>query len=154
MILALLVLLADGLVKVPAANWTAVEVRVDSNNATVSCSFDVRTQGSKVQALFMARSDAERFNRGRTVNPLYSTGFESAARFRYRVSQAGDYVLLLDNRLESRHAAEVAVRIDLTRGVDARELSSDQRRLIVTLSLLFLGAVTVFSARQFLKHGT
>jgi hypothetical protein len=156
MILALVVLLADGLVSVPPSEWKAVAVKIDRNNSTVHCAFDVRTKTTKVQAWLMERSQAYRFNRGRAVNALYSTGFETSARFRVRVQDAGEYVLMLDNRLEGRWPAEVALRIELSNPQDenVRELSPERRRTIVAISLIFFGAVVVFAARQFLKHAT
>jgi hypothetical protein len=155
MILALLVVLTDGLVNVPTSYWRAVPVPVLDNDTTVHCSFDVRTKGAKVQALLMERSQAERFHLGRSINALYVTGLETSARFRQRVPEAGNYILILDNRLE-RQPAEVALRIELTspHGAAVREVPAERRKAVVALSLAFFGAVVVFSARQFLKHGT
>ena len=52
---------------------------------------------------------AERFNRGRSIQALFTSGFnESATQFRVLIPDAGDYILLLDNRLEARFPAEVA----------------------------------------------
>jgi hypothetical protein len=104
--------------------------------------------------MLLERSQADRFNAGRPMRPIYVTGFESSARFRAHLPEGGDYVLLLDNRLEGRYAAEVQVRLESTdpQKVTVRELSPDRRRAVVTLSVLFFGAVLVFSARQYIKH--
>jgi hypothetical protein len=156
MILALLVVLAETIVNVPASYWRAVAVKIPDNNTTVQCSFDVRSEGIKIQALLIARDQADRFRLGRSINPLYVTGVETSARFRQRVPDAGDYVLILDNRLEGKSAAQVALRIELSspNSTIVRELPPQRRRAIVALSLAFFGAVVVFSARQFLKHAT
>jgi hypothetical protein len=154
MIVALLTLLANGVIEVPAAHWKAIEISVPNHDSTVHCSFEVRTGGTKLQAIFMERSEFERFHRGRRTNSLYETGFEKSARFRYRVPEAGEYVLLLDNRLEDRWPTQASLRIEVTSARDAQitEVPPERRRLIVALSLLFFGAVVAFSARQFLKH--
>jgi hypothetical protein len=156
MILALLVVLADSVITVPTAYWRAVAVKVAENDTTVNCSFDVRSEGVKVQALLIERSQIERFRLGRSINPLYVTGLETSARFRQRIPDAGDYILVLDNRLEGRSPAEVALRIELSSPHSSivREVPPERRRAIVALSLVFFGAVVVFSARQFLKHAT
>ena len=156
MILALLVVLADGLVTVPASYWRAVTVSVAENDTTVQCSFDVRSEGAKVQALLLEKSQVERFRLGRSISPLYVTDVETSARFRQRVPHPGDYLLILDNRVEGRAPAEVALRIELSspNSTAVREVPAERRRAIVALSLAFFGAVVVFSARQFLKHGT
>ena len=154
MILALLTLLANGIIEVPAAHWKAIEIRVSNHDSTVHCSFEVRAGGTKLQAMLMERPDFDRFQRGRSVKFLEETGFEKSARFRYRVADAGEYILVLDNRLESRWPTQGSLRIEVTSVRDAliTEVPPERRRLIVALSLLFFGAVVVFSARQFLKN--
>jgi hypothetical protein len=156
MMLALLVVLAEGLITVPASYWRAISVKVPENETTVQCSFDVRSEGARVQAILLERSQVERFRLGRSISPLYVTGVETSARFRQRVADAGDYILILDNRQDGRAAAQVALRIELSspNRLDVRELSADRRRAVIALSLIFFGAVVVWSARQFLKHGT
>jgi hypothetical protein len=154
MIFALLVVLTDGLVNVPPSHWQAVHFEVLRNGSTVHCSFEVVSGANRVQAMLLERSQSDRFNAGRPMRPVHVTGFERSARFRAYVAEAGDYVLLLDNRLEGRYAADVRVRIESTdpQSVTVRELPPDRRRAVVTLSILFFGAVLVFSARQYIKH--
>jgi hypothetical protein len=156
MIFALLVVLANGPITIPAGHWKAVQVNVHDHDSTIHCSFEVQTTGAKIQAMLMERPRFERFHQGRHVNPLYTTGFETSARFRYRVPEAGEYVLLLDNRLEGRSPTEASLRIELTsaRSTISHEVPPERRRAIVALSLIFFGAVVVFSARQFLKQAT
>ena len=154
MTLALLVVLANGLVTVPASHWQAVAVEVPQNGSTVFCTFEVRSGAERIQALLVSRAQAERLNRGRRVNFLYATGYERSDSFRVRVDDAGSYVLLLDNRLNGRTPAEVALRLEVThpRSIEVREASPERRRAVVALSLLFFGAVLVFSAREYFKH--
>lgn len=153
MLLAMLVLLADGMVSVPPSRWQAIEVRIPQHGTLVDCAFRV-VEGSRVSAILLDLEQAERFHRGRSMRPLYSTGFENSARFRYRVSEAGDYVLLLDNRIEGRGPTLVDLRLELlhTQSVHVRELPLERRRAVVAASLLFFGAVAVLSARQYLKQ--
>jgi hypothetical protein len=155
MILGLIVVLADTVLTIPATYWKAIEVKVAENDSTVHCAFDVRTPRAQIQALLMQRSQAERFHLGRSIDPLYVTGLERSFRFRQRVADAGDYILILDNRLAER-PAEVALHLSLSspHGGIADEVPPERRRAIVALSLVFFGAVVVFSARQFLKHAT
>ena len=152
MVLALLLLLTESVIKVPASHWTAIELKIERNRTTVHADFQVRN-GAKVQAMVLSRKEAERLNRGRTVHPLFSSGFTTSDQFRVVVSDAGDYVLLLDNRLEERFPAEVALRLDLTHNNDSqvRYVPAARRHATVALSLLFFGAVVVFSAVKFLR---
>jgi hypothetical protein len=152
MLLALLLLLTESVVKVPASHWTAIELKIEHNGTTVHAGFEVRN-GAKVQALVLSRDEAERLNRGRSVRSLFSSGFTTSDQFRVRVPDAGDYVLLLDNRLEERFPAEVALRLELTHTNDSqvRYVPAARRHATVALSLLFFGVVVVFSAVKFLR---
>ena len=94
MLLALLWLLTESVVKVPASHWTAIELKIEQNGATVHADFEVRN-GAKIQAMVLSRKEAERLNRGRSVHPLFSSGFTTGDQFRVLVPDAGDYVLLL-----------------------------------------------------------
>jgi hypothetical protein len=150
---ALFSVLASGLVSVPPAKWTAVDVNVPSNGAIVDCTFKV-VNGERVQVLLLDRQQARRFHRGRAVQPLYSSGFTDGARFLERIDDAGEYVLLVDNRLDARSAAQVQLRLELLQphAMNVRTAPPERRRAVVALSLLFFGAVLAFSAGVYLKN--
>ena len=152
MIPAFLVVLTNGLLSVPPSHWQAIDLRIPHNGTTVDVEFEVQ-QGSRVQVLIMNRPQAERFNRGRSYEPIVSTGFEKSGRLKYRLADAGQYVLMIDNRIETRTPTLVHLRLELTNPyrADVRELSPARRRVVVTLSLVFFGAVVAFSAWRFLR---
>jgi hypothetical protein len=149
----LLVVLTSGLVSVPASHWATIDLPIRQPNTTLDISFQV-THGSRVQVLVLDREQARRFHRGRSIDPLLTTGFQNSGRLRYRIAEKGEYVLLLDNRIEGRGPTLVDLRIETSPAgrVDVRELPPERRRVVVTLSLLFFGATVFFSARQLLKH--
>lgn len=150
--LPLLLLFASGLVQVPPAEWKAVAVPVGRAGEVLGCEWQARNPG-RIQLLLLTRQDANLFQRGRNPQALHATGFGTDGRFRYRFDSPGDYVLIIDNRIGSTPAS-VQVRMDLSRpaAVPARELPPERRRIVVTLSLLFLGLVIVLSAQQFLRR--
>lgn len=152
MIAALFVILTNGLVSVPPAQWQAVEIRVPQNGTTIDVDYEVR-QGSRVQMLVLDRRQADRFHRGRSFESLVRTGFEKEGRLRYRVADAGEYVLMIDNRIEDRTASLVQLKVELIGpySAEGRELSPQRRTVVVSLSLLFFGAVVAFSAWRFLR---
>jgi hypothetical protein len=152
MFLALLLLLTESVVKVPASHWTAIRLNIEQNSTTVYADFEVRN-GSKIQAMVLSREEAERLNRGRPVRPLFSSGLVQSDQFRVLMPDTGDYVLLLDNRLNERFPAEVALKLELTHIDDSqvRYVPAARRHATVALSLLFFGAVVVFSAVKFLR---
>jgi hypothetical protein len=151
--LALLAVLTSGLISVPAGQWQTIDLRAQEPGAILDIGFEVR-QGSRVQLLLLDRKQAERFHRGRTVDPVLTTGFQHSGRVRFRVAERGDYVLVIDNRIEQRGAALVDLRVGKSgpQPVVVRELPPERRRTIITLSLLCFGAIVFFSARQLLKH--
>ncbi|HYP14914.1 MAG TPA: hypothetical protein VEQ63_13385, partial [Bryobacteraceae bacterium] len=124
-----------------------------SQRSVLTCSFEVRGDSSKVQALLLDRIQANRFHRGGRYQALYTTGFQSSDQFRVRLDQPGDFVLMLDNRLGAATAADVSVLVELTpnRAGEIRELPPERRRTVVSLSLLFLGAVIALFARFLMK---
>jgi hypothetical protein len=151
--LALFVVLTSGLISVPASHWQTVELRISEPDTVVEITFQAM-HGTRVQVLLLDRTQADRFRRGRQVDPILTTGFQNAGRFRQRISERGEYVLLVDNRIEGRGPTLVDLRVESSppRFRYAREVPPEKRRLIITLSLLFFGATIFFSARQFLKH--
>jgi hypothetical protein len=151
---SLLLFLTQTVVKVPPSHWVAVGLKAPQNGSTVHLSFDVESGGSRIQAMVLTRDEAERFHHGRSVRTLFTSGFEESGDYRVLIPDAGDYVLLLDNRLEGRFPTEVSLRFDISHPADVRvrTVSRDRQRATVALSLLFFGAVVVFSATRFLRN--
>ena len=151
--LALLAVLVDTVVPVQPASWRAIEVKIEKPDTTVDCSYSVEQDSARVEAILVSRHDAERFNQGRSYHPLASTGFQTAAKLRFEIDQPGDYVLLLDNRLETHRSTDVSLKINLREppSIVAATVSPERRQVVITLSLLFFLGVVMFSARQFMK---
>jgi hypothetical protein len=156
MLLALAVVLFNGPVVVPKSHWTSIPFTVAEHGSRLDVSYEVITGGATLQAVLMSRGEAGRFERGFGYRDLHSTGAGRQERFHEYISDAGQYVLLLDNRVEGRFDVTVNVTMQLQTpsSITVRTVSPERRRLIVTLSLLFFGAVLVVSARQFLKQNS
>jgi hypothetical protein len=152
-VLALLTILTNGVVVVPASRWTAIRVEVKEPHTAVECTFSVLDDASGIRAMLMTRVDAERFHAGRSNRPLYSTGFQRWAHFRYEVADPGEYVLLLDNRIEGRGPTNVELRVELepAGSLQAKELPPRTRAVVIALGILFFIASVAFFVRQFLK---
>lgn len=150
---ALVVVLGNALLEIPPSGSKIIDLPISRHGTFIECSFDVR-KGSRVQVMLADRVQAERFHRGRSIRPAYATGFENKGRFRYRVPDAGHYVLIVDNRMEGRGPTQLLLSLDvsLPPSVTAQELPPERRRAVVALSVFFFGAVVAFSARQYLRH--
>ena len=152
-LLALLAILTDGVVSVPASRWSAVDVPVTQAGTVIEATFSVPSGYTAVEAILVTRKDADRFNAGRSYHPLCRSGYQTEGKLRCEAEQKGDYVLLLDNRIEGRKPAEVSVRIDVREPASmiAVTLPAQKRAVIIALSLLFFVAVVMYSARQFMR---
>lgn len=153
LLFAFAALLSNALIEVPAARWVALDLPVPQHSTTVEGQFEV-LQGSRVQVLIAERREAERLHRGRSFRPVFSSGFQTDGRFRIVVPDAGDYVVLIDNRIEGRFPTKVRLSLQTSNAVNiqARELSPARRRTVIAASILFFGFVVAFSAWQFLSR--
>ena len=153
LVLALFAVLLDHTVSVPAGHWLAIEVKVQHPGTTVDCSIAAEPESARVDALLLTRSDAIRFDQGRSIHPLTHTGFQNESRMRHAIDEPGDYVLMIDNRIEGRHATPVAIKIDLwsTTGVQPVTLAPKKRMVVVLSSLLFFAGVVLYSAKKLIS---
>ncbi|HYO81987.1 MAG TPA: hypothetical protein VES20_11330 [Bryobacteraceae bacterium] len=151
--LAVLLATGGGLFNVPPAGWHSVTVVVPAANSTLTVNFEVK-QGSKAQVLLLDHAQAVRFRRGRSFEALAATGFSDTGRLRQPVAAAGDYVLMIDNRIDARQSAVVQLDVDLQedRSSQVRELSPERRRAVVAISLVLFGALVSGSAMLMLRR--
>ena len=152
-LMALLAILTNGVVSVPASRWSAIDVPVPHAGTVVEVTFSVPSGYTAVEAVLVTRKDADRFNGGRSYHPLCRSGYQTEGKLRCEAEQKADYVLLLDNRIEGRKSAEVSVKIDLREpaSIIAVTLPAQNRAIIIALGLLFFVAVVMYSARQFMR---
>jgi len=152
-LLALLAILTDGVVSVPASHWSAIDLPVAQAGTVVEATFSVPRGGTAVEAVLVTRRDADRFNVGRSYHPVCRSGFVTDGKLRCEVDQKGEYILLLDNRIEGRRPTEVNLRIALREpaSIIAITVPPQKRAIIIALSLLFFVAVVMYSARQFMR---
>ena len=152
-LLALLAVLTDGVLSVPASRWSSIDVPVNQPGTVIEALFSVPSGDTAVEAILATRKNAERFNAGRSYNPLCRSGYQTEGKLRCEAEQKGDYVLLIDNRIEGRKPAQVSVRISLREpaSIIAVTVPPQKRAIIIALSLLFFVAVVMYSARQFMR---
>lgn len=151
--LLLLAVLFDQAVEVPASRWKTIDVPVAAADMLLEASYLVPSSASRVALILLTRDDALRFESGRSIRPLASTGWSYDGRLRHRFQQAGNYALVLDNRIEGRHPTAVTLKVDITgaENVTVRELSPQRRLLVITISLLVFVALVMFTARLFMR---
>ena len=150
MLLAVAALFWEGTVTVPPSHWKVIDIPVDQPGVDIRCTFEVAERSSSIQAQIVTARNAERFSHGQSFSALASTGFEREGTLHYFAEEPAKYFLLLDNPIEARHPAEVALKIVLDRPdhVAARTLPPEKRHVVVLLSVLFFLAAVAFSARK------
>ena len=155
MVLMLLwVVAANGLVTVPPAQWKPLDVIVAQSNSHVDCTYSVLPGGTAVQVSLLERSEAALFQQGRRFRAVEASKYGREGHFRVNVERAGEYVLILDNRLETNRPARVDVKVDVIAppNVLARTLDPARKRAVIAISLLVFGATVAGSAALFLKQ--
>jgi hypothetical protein len=152
LLIALLTVIIDGEVLLPRSNWRAIDVRVPQPGTIVKTTFRAPENSSRVQAYLVTRVDADRFARGGALRPLAMTTFEQEGMFHYVAEQAGDFILLLDNRIEGRRATQVHLQVELLGPASTvRTVPPERRRFVELASVMFFLAVVAYSARQLMR---
>jgi hypothetical protein len=151
-LLAAMTVLLEGDVVVPRAHWRAVDVKVAQAGTIVKATMRAPENASRMHAYFITRENAERFARGGSLQPLGKTSFDDEGVLHQVAERAGDYILLLDNRISRRSDTPVRVTIELLPpAANVRTVPPERRRVVELASVLFVLAVVAYSARQLMK---
>jgi len=138
--------LLDEEVMAPAGGWRSLAIALRQRPAVLECTYTVR-RGAPVRLWLIERSELPKFSTGR-LRPLAISGPHKTGELRQAL-RLGDFVLIVDNRLEARQAAELHLRVSLVFAAgQAGELPPDRRRLIVGLSLAYLLALSWWAWRR------
>lgn len=141
------VTLMDDVLEAPPGGWRAIAIALRQRPAAIDCQYQMR-RGPPVRLWLLDRRDLPGFETGRGVRPLAMTGYTRAGGLRHNAG-LGDFVLIVDNRLNARAAAEVYLRVLLDfSAVQVRELTPERRAVVVSLSLLFFAATVYWAARR------
>jgi hypothetical protein len=144
-------ILLDESVEVPARQWRAFDIELHQRPAIIDCKYRVESGGSGVRVALMRHADLDRFRDGARHSVLAATEFQRAGALHYGPGPAGDYSLVVDNRLEGRGSAHVHLVVSLTfvgAYPHALELSWQRRLVIILLTAAFMTAVVLFAVRR------
>lgn len=140
--------LMEETVTVPPRDWEGFHLGITQQPAFVECSFSVESGSPGVRVALMRHHDAERFRAGARHEVLAATGFEKSGRLKYFLEQAGEYSIVVDNRLSGAQEARVHLTVNLAFAEEARELAPGRRRVVILLTMCYVAAVVVFAARR------
>ncbi len=145
--------LLDEAVQVPPGDWRPFRILLQQRPAEVSCSFAVLEGRAGVRVAILPASEYRRLRAGRRARLLVSTVFQRAGGFRYALSEAGEYVLIVDNRRQMQAPALVRLRVsvEFLPHPRARTLPPERRMAVVALSLALFFAIVLWSGRRLLR---
>lgn len=139
--------LLDELVTAPPGEWRPLSIALHQQPAVIECNFAVR-RGPPVRLWLLDRGELRAFGSRAPVRPLAMTGYQRQGLLRHPAPK-GDFVIIVDNRLDGRQSAEVRllVRLDFA-SMQAWELPPERRRVVLLASLLFSLIVGWWAARH------
>ena len=147
--------LVDEVYQIPAAEWKYVEINLRQRPAVVFASFNVPSGPGQVRLALMTRADLEHFRNSLAHGVLALTAVARSGTLSFRVREPSDYVLVLDNRADTAHAAGVHLRVSLDFGQPAGPVITwitPRRQLtVIVLSFVFFFTVVTYSARKLLR---
>jgi hypothetical protein len=105
--------LLDEVLRVPGGESRTVALSLHQPAATLACSFAVDHGRSGVRLMVLSREQAERLSAGRGYSTLAGSAYRHSGTLRAALPGPGDYVVVVDNRLEGRAAAEVHLQVSM-----------------------------------------
>lgn len=146
--------LVDEVYHIPAAEWKYVEINLRQQPAVVNAEYKV-ISGGQARIALMTLADLEHFRNDLAHGVLAVTQVANSGSLHFRVRQPSDYVLVVDNRADTKHAASVHLRVGLDFGAPAgptiTTISRERQLSVILLSFLFFFTVVTYSARKLLK---
>ncbi len=136
--------------KVAAAAWQSRRLTL-RKPGTVDLRYQMTQGGAGVRLSLIAHEDEAKFGGRRAHRQYAATDFGETGRLQVHLDQAGDYSLLIDNRLETKQTAVVkfkgTILYDVT-PLEVRTLSWERRAVVIAASLtLFFGLCWITGRR-------
>jgi len=147
--------LTDEVYQIPRNEWWWVEVNLRQKPAQVSATYEVQSGPRQVRVALMTRDDLERLNSDVPHGVLAVTDPGKSGTLTYRVRRRGDYVLVVDNRLDGHQPAAVHLRIALDFAPPAApeesQISPQRQLSVIVMSFVFFAGIVTYSAMRFWK---
>jgi len=138
--------LVDHTYQIPANDWSFVDLGLRPRSALVNADFVVEA-GPPVQLLLMEEADLERLNRGEPHGMVLSTAVGPAGRLEVRTGNAGDYVVVVENRSGRAETSKVRLRVSID-SAEATLLSPQRRFTVVAISFAVFFGIVIYSGSR------
>ena len=147
--------LVDEVFDVPPAEWRYVELSLKQEPVAVVCHFEA-AGGRTVRLALLRREDLDRMREDRPHGVVALAPMGTRGYLRHVVREPGDYCVVLDNRDDTTHAAQVRLRVSLDFAAapepHARTLSPTRRAVVVALSCLAFFGIVLVAGRRLLRN--
>ena len=147
--------LVDETIRIPAAEWRYVELKLHQKPALVSADVDVLSGPARVRLALMHREDLDRLRAGRPYSVLAATEPEASEKLRFAVRKPGDYVVVVDNRMDGNQPVTAHLRVSLDfgepPGPEVTRLSPQRQAAVIAISFAVFFGIVTFSARRLLR---
>jgi hypothetical protein len=137
--------------EVPAHDWRYFEIDLQQRPALVEAAFRVESGSQRVRMALLRRDELQRLREEDPAGVLALTEPAPSGSLRYLVRDPGDYVIVLDNRPESRPSTvRFDVWLDFAEPAEpgVAQLSPGRRLTVVLISCAAFFGVVIFSARR------
>jgi hypothetical protein len=145
--------LADEQYRIPPRNWRYMEVTLKQRPALVIARFEVDAGPAGVRLELMTADELERLRAGQPPALLSVTPAGPAGRLFYDLPQAGNYMLVVENRGAAEAEVHLRVLLDFSgrHSLTVTQITPLRRAVVVALSLAVFLAIVTYSARRLLR---
>lgn len=147
--------LVNEVVRVAPHQWHAVELNLRQRPALVIAEFATGDGSPRAKIGLIRQDGLELLDSGNEAGFMVVTPSATKGRLSYRVRQAGDYALVVDNRNSERRplAAELRIWLDFAARpeADVTRLSPQRQITVIVISFAVFFAIVSYSARRLLR---
>ncbi|MBI1788313.1 MAG: hypothetical protein HYR60_12290 [Acidobacteria bacterium] len=138
----------DGSYQIPRGDWNYVELRVVRPATLAHCQFEVDGGKTEVRVTLLKAADLEAMRAGRDHPVLAVTAYAPAGKLRQAIQAPGEYAVAIENRKQTREAAQVKLTVWLESERVARELPPGRRAAVIAASLAVFVALVAYAWRK------
>jgi hypothetical protein len=145
--------LADEVYRIPPHYWRYMELGLKQRPALVNARFEVDEGPPRVRLALMTQGDLEGLRTGLPHRWLSVTPAGPSGRVLYDLPQAGDYVLVVENRGAAAAVVHLRVLLDFSgrHSLTVTQITPRRRAVVVGTSLVVFFAIVTYSARRLLR---
>jgi hypothetical protein len=145
--------LADEVYRIPPHYWRYMELGLKQRPALVNARFEVDEGPSRVRLALMTRDDLEHLRAGLPHALFTVTAAGPSGRLLYDLPQAGDYVLVVENRGAAEAVVHLRVLLDFSgrHSLTVTQITPQRRAVVVGISLAVFFAIVAYSGRRLLR---